>query len=88
MGLNDYLDKVVVLDTDSRWLYIGILKAIEKDCYLIEDVDAHDLNETTTSRDDYLIGVRTHGLVINRKMVKVRKEKVIGISTLENILEK
>ncbi len=88
MGLKEYLNKAVVLDTDSHWLYIGTLKAIEKDCYLMENVDAHDLRETTTSRDNYLIGVKTHGLVINRKMVKVCKEKVMGISELENILEK
>ena len=88
MGLKNYLNKVIVLDTDSRWLYIGTLKAIEEDCYLIEDVDAHDLKETTTSRQNYLIGVKTHGLVFNRKMVRVCKEKVIGISMLEEILEK
>ncbi|MCK4245038.1 MAG: hypothetical protein KAX20_05380 [Candidatus Omnitrophica bacterium] len=88
MGLKDYLNKIVVLDTDSRWLYIGTLKAIEEDCYTIEDVDAHDLKETTTSRQNYLIEVNAHGLVVNRKMVRVCKEKVVGISTLEEILEK
>ncbi len=88
MGLKEYFNKVIVLDTDSHWLYIGTLKAIEKDCYLMENVDAHDLRETITSRDNYLIGAKTHGLVINRKVVKVRKEKVIGISELEDILEK
>ncbi|MBA7570481.1 hypothetical protein ES708_12233 [subsurface metagenome] len=88
MGLKEYLNKAVVLDMDSHWFYIGTLKAIEEDCYLMENVDAHDLRETTTSRDNYLIGVKTHGLVINRKVVKVRKEKVIGISKLEDILEK
>ncbi len=88
MGLKDYLDKIVVLDTDSRWLYIGTLKAIEEDCYTVEDVDAHDLKETTTSRQNYLIGAKTHGLIVNRKLVRVRKAKVIGISTLEDISEK
>lgn len=88
MGLKEYLNKIVVLDTDSHWLYIGTLKAIEKDCCLIENVDAHDLRETTTSRDNYLIGVKTHGLLINRKAVKVHKEKVVGVSRLEDILEK
>ena len=88
MGLKKYLNKNVVLDTDSHWLYIGTLKAIEKDCYLVENVDAHDLRETTTSRDNYLIGVKNHGLVINRKEAKVIKEKVIGVSRLEDILEK
>ena len=88
MGLKDYLNKVVVLDTDSHWLYIGTLKTVEKDCYLMENVDAHDLRETTTNRQNYLIGVKAHGLVINRKMVKVSKEKVVGISKLEDILEK
>ena len=88
MGLKDYLNKIVVLDTDSRWLYIGILKAIEEDCYVIEDVDAHDLKETTTSRQNYLIEAKTHGLIVNCKIVRVCKEKVIGISRLEDILGK
>ena len=88
MGLKDCLNKTVVLDTDSRWLYIGTLKAIEEDGYIIEDVDAHDLEETTTSRQNYLIGAKTHGLIVNRKRVRVCKERVIGISTLEDILEK
>ena len=88
MGLKDYLDKVVVLDTDSHWLYIGTLRALEENSYLMEKVDAHDLRETTTSRVNYLIGVKTHGLVINRKIVRVCKDKVVALTKLEDILEK
>ena len=81
-----FIGKVVVLDTESRWLYIGRLKEITIEYFIMEDVDAHDLTETTTTKRDYLIEMRETSPVVNRKLVMVRKDKVIGFSLLEDAI--
>ncbi len=81
---DEFIGKVVLLDTESRWLYVGRLKKITSDYFIMEDVDAHDLTETSTTRRDYLVEIRETGLVANRKLVMVRKEKIVGFSLLED----
>jgi small nuclear ribonucleoprotein (snRNP)-like protein len=84
--VKDFLGKEVVIDTDSRWLYVGTLKKIDKGFLALQNVDAHDLTDTASTRDEYLVNVKTHGLVINRKTVILNREKLIGLSLLEDII--
>lgn len=83
--LRKYLGKDVILDTDSRWLYIGVLKEVGRNYFVLEEVDAHDLSETTSTREEYILTVKRDGKVVNRKRQIVRKEVVVGISFLNDV---
>lgn len=79
------IGEVVVLDTDTRWLYVGTLKKIGKTFITLEDVDAHDLTETGSTRDLHLATIRNNSLIVNREKVLVNREKLIGLSLLEDV---
>jgi hypothetical protein len=79
------LGKVIVLDTDTRWLYVGTLKKIGKTFLTLEDVDAHDLTETGSTRDLHLANIKNNGLIINRGEVLVDREKLTGLSLLKDV---
>ena len=80
-----FLDKIVVVDTDTHWLYVGTLKKIEKEFLILENVDAHNMTESRSTRDEYLVAMKTNGLVINRKQVAVMRGKVVGLSLFGDI---
>ncbi|MCM8768372.1 MAG: hypothetical protein NC911_01620 [Candidatus Omnitrophica bacterium] len=84
--LERYGNKVILLDTDSRWIYLGTLVAEDETTVTLSQADAFDLSETSLTRQEYLLRVKQDGLVPNRRRVTVLKAKVVGITLWEDIL--
>ncbi|HEX68582.1 MAG TPA: hypothetical protein ENG13_05930 [bacterium] len=78
--------KIVVVDTDSPWIYIGRLKKAGQDYLLLENADAHNLEDTISTREEYVRSIRLTGVVVNRKEVWVRLDRVVGLSLLEDVV--
>jgi len=83
--LKSLIGEVVVLDTDTRWLYVGTLNKVGKGFLVLENVDAHDLTETSSTREEYLAEMKNNGILPNRKQVTVNREKLVGVSLLKDI---
>jgi hypothetical protein len=47
----------------------------------------HDLRDTTTSRELYVLDARRHGVNPNRKRVLVRREEVVSLSLVDDVVE-
>lgn len=86
--MKELKNKIVVIDTDTSWIYIGTLIDEDKFYYYLQNVDAFDISETTLSKHEYLMMVKKDGVVPNRKNVKVLKSKVVAITLFEDIIEK
>jgi len=87
MNTDGYKGHVVVIDTDSDWIYLGTLSHISDGMFVVlNDVDAFATQETTLTRHEYLIKVKHDGLVPNRRSVRVRKERIVAISLLDDII--
>jgi len=82
-----YLNKKVVIDTDTRWIYIGKFAGEDDKYIILEEVDAFDVSETSLSKHEYLRMVKKDGIAPNRKKVKVLKSRVVAISLLDDIME-
>jgi len=85
---NEYKDKKIVVDTSTKWVYIGTFKEEDNIYYVLEDADAFDIGEISLSKHEYLMLVKRDGVVPNRKKVKILKEKVVAITLLSDIIEK
>ena len=81
------IGKNVVLDTSSPFVYIGKLAEVLKHYVRLEDVDVHDGQESVTSNEIYIIEASKHGIKKNRKQVFVRKDVLISLSCLEDVIE-
>jgi hypothetical protein len=83
----ELIGQTVVLDIDGPVLYIGTLAEAGSEFLVMEDVDVHNLGDSATGRELYLINARQLGVRPNRKKTRVRLARVVGISRLEDVIE-
>ncbi len=82
----DYVGHWIVLDMCSPYVYLGRLSERRGTCLILEDVDVHDLRDTTTTREKYVVDSRMHGIRSNRRRTMVRLEDVVGVSRLDDVV--
>lgn len=85
--MEEFLNKVVVLDVESMYVYIGTLAAISDKTLILSNADVHDLRDSKTTRERYILDTKVHGLRMNRSGVQVSRRQVVSISLLDEILE-
>lgn len=80
------LGQTVVVDTDSAFVYIGRLDRIEDLFVVLVEADAHDRHESTSTKEQYIMEARRFGVNPNRKEVSIRKETVVSVSRLDDVI--
>lgn len=85
--LEKYLNKKVVVDSTSSWIYIGVLKKVTPNCIVLSNVDAHDNIDTVTSKELYVLESKNTGIKSNRQRVYVNLDHVISFSLLDDVKE-
>ena len=81
-----FLGKDVILDTRGELLYLGRLEHIGEWFLTLADADVHDLNESRTRKDVYLIEAARFGVKKNRHQVMVRNREIVSLSSLEQVI--
>ena len=81
------LGSQVVIDTPWSLIYVGTLTDWSDHFVTLEDVDAHDVAQGTTSKDTYAHNARKHGVQINRRSVMIRMSQVVSLSALNEVIE-
>lgn len=82
----DLMGRSVVIDTSSPYVYLGRLVDRQGDFLVLQDVDAHDLRDTQTTREKYVLDARQLGITPNRHWTWVSMREVVAISRLEDVL--
>jgi hypothetical protein len=77
----------VVLDLASPFVVLGRLAAADHRYLILADADVHDLRDTATTREIYVLKSRRHGISANRQRVLVRRDEIVSLSALEDVLE-
>jgi small nuclear ribonucleoprotein (snRNP)-like protein len=85
-GWKPLIGQIVVVDTDSMFVYLGTLDRVEDTFVVLKDVDAHDRRESPSTKEQYIMDTRKFGVKANRREVNVRKAMVVSISKLDDIL--
>ena len=83
----DWIGATVVVDTNSIFVYIGKLQEILPDFLVMVEVDVHDRNDGQSTKERYVMDSKLYGVRANRKTVSVRKDLVVSVSRIEDILE-
>ena len=81
-----FVGQVVVVDTDSMFVYLGTLDRVEDHFLVLKDVDAHDRRESPSTKEQYIMDTKKFGVKANRKEVSVRKSLVISVSKLDDVV--
>jgi hypothetical protein len=85
--LDEFLNQKVVLDFASSYVCLGTLKGYSDHFFELRNADLHDLRDTDTSRENYVVASVTTGIKRNRKRILVTRADVIAISLLEDVME-
>jgi hypothetical protein len=81
-----FVGKIVVVDTDSRFVYLGTLDRVEDHFVVLKDVDAHDRRESPSTKEQYIMETKKFGVKPNRREVNVRKHLIVSVSKLEDVV--
>lgn len=81
------IGRTVVLDVAATYVYVGTLVEYDHRYLVLGDADVHDLRDTTTTRDLYVLAARRHGVNVNRRRVLVSHEQVVSLSAIEDVAE-
>ena len=84
--LEHLLEKLIVVDTDSSLIYIGLLEKIGRDYLVLADVDVHDTADCKSTKESYAHETKKLGPRSNRKLTYVRLARVVSLSALDDIL--
>lgn len=84
--LTAWTGKQVVLDLASPYVIIGTLNRTDDKYLYLTDADVHDLRDTATTRDLYVVDARRHGVNVNRKEVAVQRDQIVSLSLLEDVV--
>lgn len=78
--------ELVVLDLSSQFVYVGRLIELQGDFLVLAEADAHDLRDSATTREKYVLAARDHGINVNRRWVWVSRREVVGVSRLADVV--
>lgn len=85
-ALDALVGREVVLDVSSQYVYVGKLAGVDAKYIVLEQADVHDLRDTTTTRENYIVDSRRLGVRTNRERVLVRLEEIVSISALDDVI--
>ncbi len=81
-----YINKQVVVDAEGPFVYIGRMRKVSSDFLELEEVDVHDINDSSSTKEIYLRQALETGIRPNRENCRIARARVISISLYKDIL--
>ena len=85
--LDAFLDTKVVIDLSSTFVCLGKLTRYDDHFLELKNADLHDLRDTETTRENYVAASVATGIKRNRKHVLIRRDQMVAISKLEDVVD-
>jgi len=82
-----WIGEIVVVDFRSPMLAIGRLERADEDLLEMTDADLHDLRDTDTTRELYVVKAARYGVQVNRQVLLVRIDDVLGVAKLDDVVK-
>ncbi len=76
----------IIIDVTSPYVYAGTLCEEDHRYLVLENADVHDLRDTNTTRELYVLDTRRYGIRTNRQRVLVQRSEIVSISALDDVL--
>jgi hypothetical protein len=83
--LDEYLGQKVVIDLSSPFVCLGTLVRADDHFLELKNADFHDLRDTETSRENYVVASVRTGVKRNRKRVLLLWREVAAITRLDDV---
>lgn len=80
------IGQTIVIDVASRYVYLGTLRGGDATFLELAEADVHDLRDTSTTREEYVLAAGRHGISPNRRRAFVSMSEVVSVSRLEDVI--
>jgi hypothetical protein len=87
MKLDALIGKNVVIDLNGPFVCMGLLEAFDDAHFHLKDADLHDVRDSDTTRENYVIQSRLTGIKRNRKRVLVVRAEVVAIARMDDVVD-
>lgn len=84
--LNQLIGQVVVVDLRERYVCLGTLAGWDDWFLEIRDADLHDFRDGQATREGYVFDSQRLGIRRNRARVLIRRDEVVGITRLDDVV--
>jgi hypothetical protein len=84
--LEELLGAKVVIDLASHYVCLGTLVRCDDHFLELRNADMHDLRDTETTRELYVVDSKLTGIKRNRKKVIVVRREIVAIARLEDVV--
>lgn len=84
---DDLLSREVVLDMVSQYVILGTLTGYDDRYLVLEKADVHDLRDTSTTREIYVLDSHRFGIRSNRSRVLIKIDEIVSLSVLAEVME-
>jgi hypothetical protein len=85
--LDEFVGQTVVVDMKSPFVCLGTLTGADDHYLDVRNADLHDLRDTDTTRELYVVDSLATGIKRNRKRVLLVRAEVVAISRLEDVVD-
>jgi small nuclear ribonucleoprotein (snRNP)-like protein len=85
--LDEYLNQRIVVDLSSTFVCLGKLTRYDDHFLELKNADVHDLRDTDTTRENYIAESVATGIKRNRKVVLIRRDQMVAISRVEDVVD-
>ena len=84
--IDELVGEKVVIDLRSRYVALGTLQRADELYLELKNADMHDLRDTDTTRELYVVDSKSTGIKRNRKRVFVVRAEVVAIAKLDDVV--
>lgn len=86
LPLQEWIGRKIVVDLRSPYVALGTLAGFDEKHLLLIDADMHDLRDSPTGRENYVVESKITGVKRNRKQVMIVAAEVVAVSRLSDVL--
>ena len=72
-----FLNREVVVDVEAMYVYIGEVENVSDKTVTLINADVHDLRDSETTRERYVLDTKLHGVRANRQRVLLSRTQVL-----------
>ncbi len=85
--LEEMIGQKIVVDLRSPFVCLGTLLRFDADFLELKNADLHDLRDTETTREQYVIESHDTGIKRNRKRMLLIRTDIVAIARLEDVVD-
>jgi small nuclear ribonucleoprotein (snRNP)-like protein len=84
--IEQLIGQKVVIDLRSSFVCLGTMVGVDEHFLELKQADLHDLRDTKTTRENYVVDSVRTGIKFNRKRLWLVRAEMVGLARLDEVV--